>query len=143
MTALSQDVQRLGFAIVQPVATIKAATNQVFKAGSIVGINTSDGYAYVATTSTTLKVIGVAAYSLDTTGIASGVKDIVVQPGTLGYFSSGTSSDLIGEDDRGQDCYVIDDDTVGLTNGTNTRSRAGVIYDVTSEGVVVQFEVFR
>ena len=34
-------------------------------------------------------------------------------------------------------CYVVDDETVAKTNGTNTRSRAGVVVDVDAQGVWV------
>lgn len=141
--ALSQDVSRVCIGPAHPDYPIKAATNQVFRKGSIVTVNTADGYAYVGAAGTTLKAVGVAAYPLNTTGIASGNLQVIVTPGTLGFFTSGTSGDLIGEDDRLQDCYLIDDDTVGLTNGGSTRSRAGKIFDVTTEGVVVQFEEER
>jgi hypothetical protein len=141
--ALSTDTPRVCFAPSHPDYPIKAAANQVFKKGSIVAVNTSDGFAYVGAVGTTLKVVGVAAYALNTTGLASGDRQVVVTPGTIGFFTSGTSGDLIEENDRLLTCYLIDDDTVGLTNGGSTRSVAGKIFDVTSEGVVVQFEEVR
>lgn len=143
MAALAQDVPRACFGPVHPKYPINAAANQNFRKGSIVVLNTTDGLAYVGTAGTTFRAVGVAAYPLNTTGLADSARQVIVQPGTIGFFSSGTSADLITEAKRLQTCYVIDDDTVGLTNGTNTRSAAGKIFDVTAEGVVVQFEEER
>lgn len=143
MAALTQDVPRACIGPVHPKYPIKAAANQVFKKGSIVVVNTADGYAYVGTVGTTFKTVGVAAYPLNTTGLASGAAQVIVQPGTIGFFTSGTAGDLIEENDRLLACYLIDDDTVGLTNGGATRSIAGKIFDVTTEGVAVQFEEVR
>lgn len=43
--------------------------------------------------------------------------------------------DAIAITDIGRDCYLVDDNTVALTNGGGTRSRAGKIWQVTAEGV--------
>lgn len=40
--------------------------------------------------------------------------------------------------DIGSDCYIVDDQTVAKTNGTNTRSVAGKIMDVDAQGVWVR-----
>lgn len=38
----------------------------------------------------------------------------------------------------GADCFIVDDQTVAKTNGTNTRSRAGIVAAVDADGVWVQ-----
>jgi len=38
----------------------------------------------------------------------------------------------------GKTCYIVDDETVAKTNGTNTRSAAGTVVGVESDGVWVQ-----
>ena len=38
----------------------------------------------------------------------------------------------------GSDCYIVDDQTVAKTNGTNTRSVAGKIIAVDADGVWVK-----
>jgi len=54
-------------------------------------------------------------------------------------YDSGTAGDAITKADRGKVCYIIDDQTVGLTDGGATRSKAGRVYDVDAEGVWVDF----
>lgn len=121
----------------------KAAATQVFFAGGIIGVHT-DGYAYVGTTATGLIIIGVCAFDLDTTGIADGVKDVLYTSGIIGAFENSASADLIAEDDKGKRCYLVDDETVALTNGGSTRTDAGMIFDVDGDGrVTVQFETVR
>ena len=41
--------------------------------------------------------------------------------------------------DIGSDCYIVDDQTVAKTSGTNTRSVAGKVFDVDADGVWVDF----
>ena len=41
--------------------------------------------------------------------------------------------------DIGKDCFIVDDQTVAKTNGANTRSRAGKVFDVDADGVWVDF----
>jgi hypothetical protein len=144
MAVLTEDIQRVCQGPAPPFASWKAAANQNFKQGSIVTFNPADGMCYVgATAQQTYKTLGYAWAALDTTGLAAGAKSVIVQPGIVGWFASGSGGDLITEDKRGQSCYVMDDDTVGLTSGTNTRAVAGMIYEVTADGIAVQFEVIR
>lgn len=142
--ALTQDTGRCNYGRKIPFTTWDAAANQVFYQGSIVVVKT-DGFAYVGVTGTGQKVPGVCMCPLDTTGIADGVRSVIVDPGTWGDFTNSASTDAIATDDRGKTCYVVDDDTVALTDGGSTRSAAGTIFDVADDGtsVVVQFEVIR
>jgi hypothetical protein len=41
--------------------------------------------------------------------------------------------------DVGKQCYLVDDQTVAKTDGTNTRSPAGFVRDVDADGVWVEF----
>ena len=55
------------------------------------------------------------------------------------YWASGTSADAITAANIGAPCYVIDDQTVGLTDNGGTRALAGVIIDYNSGlGVLVE-----
>jgi hypothetical protein len=51
--------------------------------------------------------------------------------------NNSSDADAISTANIGADCYIVDDQTVALTNGTNTRSVAGKIFDVDSAGVWV------
>jgi len=67
---------------------------------------------------------------------------VTVQPFREGVFRFANSSagDLIATANIGATCYIVDDQTVALTNGTNTRSPAGIIYDVDALGVWVRMD---
>ena len=57
--------------------------------------------------------------------------------------ASAASAETIGvpvehQADVGADCYIVDDQTVAKTNGTNTRSVAGKIIAVDADGVWVK-----
>lgn len=126
-----------------PLKPWLAAANQVFYAGGVVVVK-SDGFAYVGITGTGLKIPGVCAFDLDTTGLADGAKQVDLTGGTIGVFENSASADLIAEDDVGKRCYLVDDETVALTDGSTTRSDAGMIFDVDENGrVIVQFELLR
>ena len=115
-----------------------AASTVIYK-GAIVCLNTS-GEAVPMTVSTTLAKAGKAKETVDNSAGAAGDKQVAVEHGIFKY-DSGTSGDLIEADDIGKDCFGIDDQTVGLTNGGSTRSKAGVIHGVdTDGGVFVQID---
>lgn len=141
MTALANSVSRDILYPGPPVETYLAAAGQVFKMGSIVGVDTADGLLKVATASTTLKIVGCSCAEKNTTGLAADDRCIPVEHGIIGWFSVGTAGDAITDAHIKQDCYAIDDDTVGLTSGTNTRSKAGKIHSLKDGLVAVQFEV--
>lgn len=61
------------------------------------------------------------------------------RPGTF-RFANSSAGDLITKADIGAACYIVDDQTVAKTNGTNTRSPAGIIDGVDSLGVWVRFD---
>lgn len=107
-----------------------AAGVKIFK-GAIVVM--SGGYAQPGTTATGLIVVGRAEIDADNTGGAAGAISVRVRKGTFAW-NSGAAGDLIAEANIGAQAYVIDDNTVGLTNGGGggaaTRSVAGTIFDI-------------
>lgn len=113
-----------------------AATTKIY-GGSIVCRNAA-GAAVPGSTSTTLKALGVAMQQVDNSAGIAGAKKVQIRKGTF-RFANSTSGDLIAAADIGNDCYIVDDQTVAKTNGTNTRSVAGKIHDVDAEGVWVTF----
>lgn len=134
MTALTKDrntVCRDGVQFSDPVA---AAV--VIFAGSLVCLNAS-GYAVPGSTSTTLKARGVAQEQVDNSAGAAGDLAIETRRGVF-PFANSTSTDEITRADIGASAYIVDDQTVAKTSATNTRSVAGVIRDVDSNGVWVE-----
>ena len=51
-------------------------------------------------------------------------------------YENGEGSEALTQADIGADCFVCDDQTVGKIGGTN-KVKAGVVLDVTPEGVAV------
>jgi hypothetical protein len=69
-------------------------------------------------------------------GGAAGATTVEVEYGVFGWESAG-GADTILADDVGKVCYVVDNQTVGLTNGTDTRGVAGYITEVRDGQVFV------
>lgn len=131
MTALTQarnTPQRVGEVFDFPV---KAATT--VQQGSIVVLNA--GYAAPGSTATGLVAIGRAEESAS--AVSAGDASVRVCRGVF-KFANSAAADAIAQADVGADCYIVDDQTVAKTNGTNTRSRAGQIVAVDADGVWVQ-----
>lgn len=111
--------------------------NAVIHQGAIVCI-TSAGYAKPGVTGTNLVAVGIAVQPVDNTGGGNGAKIVEVEEMIAGCFSAG-GGDQIAADDIGKPAYLVDDQTVGLTDGTGTRSLAGIIRKVEGSLVYVEF----
>lgn len=123
----SRDNTEFGF----PVA---AATK--LYAGSLACLNAS-GYLTKGAVATTLKTVGVVQATVDNTAGANAAVTAKVKRGCF-RFGNSTSTDLIALTEVGSSCYVVDDQTVAKTNGTSTRSVAGIVRDVDTDGVWVE-----
>ena len=104
--------------------------------GAVV-VKDASGYAKPGLTATGLVVLGVADDQADNTAGQDGDIDVPVLLGTFRLQNS-TDSDLITLADIGNACFLVDDETVAKTSGTNTRSVAGKIADVDDDGVWVE-----
>lgn len=137
MAALTQDrnTPRKGNAVRQYSRDL-AATTKIF-AGSIVCLSAT-GFAVPGSTATTLVADGVATERVDNSAGADGGQKVTTEKGVF-RFGNSASGDLITRAEIGDDCYIVDDQTVAKTNGTNTRSKAGRIEDVDAQGVWVLF----
>lgn len=136
MAALTQDRdtrRRDGEEFDLPVA---AAT--LIYAGSIVCVSTASNLATKGATATTLKAVGRAEDRADNLAGAAGAIRVKVRRGCFRYANS-AAGDQVVLGDVGSDCFVVDDQTVAKTNGSNTRSVAGKVRDVDADGVWVEF----
>ncbi len=137
MTALTQerDTQRRQGAN----AAFGVAAASKILAGAIVAISNVTGYAAKGSTATTLSVVGIARETVDNTAGAAG--DLAVPVDRDGWFrvANSAAGDLIALKDVGKVCYLVDDQTVALTDGGATRSVAGRIRDVDAQGVWIEF----
>lgn len=88
-------------------------------------------------TALALRAVGVAVDRVDNTGGADGAKSVEVERESLFCFVNSASTDAITRADINAICYIVDDQTVAKTNGTNTRSAAGRVVDVDASGVWV------
>lgn len=137
MTALTADrdtPRRNGDRAVGPVA---AATKIL--AGAIVCAQTGAAYLTKGATATTLRGIGVAEETADNTAGAAGAINVPYRRDGWFRFANSAAGDQITLADVGSDCYIVDDQTVAKTNGTNTRSVAGKVRDVDAMGVWIEF----
>lgn len=71
------------------------------------------------------------------TGTADNAAAVTVRRGVFRWKNS-ASGDAITAADWGKTVYIVDDETVAKTNGTNTRSAAGICRGVDATGVWVE-----
>jgi hypothetical protein len=114
---------------------VGADSTQFYK-GGIVALDSADGLVKKGVTATTLIALGRCEENV-LTGTTN-TRKIKCRSGIYKYLNS-TAGDAIAADDIGKDCFIVDDQTVALTNGGSTRSRAGEVYGVDSDGVWVAF----
>lgn len=83
--------------------------------------------------------IGVGRAEDAATSAAAGATQLRFSRGCFRYENS-ASADAITQAEVGTVCYIVDDQTVAKTHGTNTRSPAGIVEAVDAVGVWVRFD---
>ncbi|MBX3580826.1 MAG: hypothetical protein KF810_02875 [Rhizobiaceae bacterium] len=106
-------------------------------AGAIV-LRNSSGYLTKGQTATSMVGVG-RADERKTGGSGNGDEALRYRPGVYRYKNS-ASTDEITIADIGKPFYVVDDETVAKTSGTNTRSIGGFIDGVDAQGVWCRFD---
>ncbi len=114
--------------------TLKAAAAKIFFAGALVARD-ADGRATPGAAGTTLLGVGRCAETVDNSAGADDAADVRIERGIFRFANS--STDPVATADIGTDCYIEDDETVAKTNGANTLSVAGKVFDVDAQGVWV------
>lgn len=118
------------------VLSLLVAAAKKLYAGALVAVD-ANGYATPGATATTIKGVGrVEALADNSTG-ANGDISVSVRKGVFRFANDGT--DTVNRSHIGSDCYIVDDQTVASNDGTGTRSVAGKVFDVDSDGVWVKF----
>lgn len=110
-------------------------------AGTIACINTS-GLAVRGDVSTTLTAVGRVEEQADNTGGVAGAIRVKVGSGVF-RFGNSSAGDAITVADVEKQCFIVDDNTVAKTNGSNTRSAAGIVRQVDAAGVWVEIGLAR
>ena len=122
---------RIGDLRVEPVA----AAIKIW-GGSLVMRNAA-GYLTKGATATGCVAVGRAEKTVDTTAGAAGAVSVEYRMGSF-LFANSAAGDLITIADVGKACFIVDDQTVAKTDGTATRSRAGIVEAVEATGVWVR-----
>lgn len=133
MAALTEDrntPRRAGLGLSLPAAAAKK-----FFAGALVARDAA-GNATPGATATDLLGVGRCKTFVDNTNGAAGAVEVEIEKGTFRYANSAT--DPVTKADIGNDCYIVDDQTVSHTD-TN-QSVAGKVQDVDELGVWVRFD---
>lgn len=98
-----------------------------------------NGFATRGRTATGLVAIGMAIMTADNSSGADGDINVTVERDD--WFRLGNDvGDPVTRSSIGQPCYIVDDETVAATDGTNTRSKAGTVRDVDDVGVWISFD---
>jgi hypothetical protein len=111
---------------------------QLVYAGAIVMRNAT-GFLIKGATATGSVAVGRADERIDNAAGANGDKRLRYRAGIF-RFANASAGDLLTIADVGKCCWVIDDQTVGRTSATTTRSRAGIVESVDADGVWVRFD---
>jgi hypothetical protein len=132
MTAMSQARQPVQTEGKYSTTPVKGAAT-IFQGALVVA---DAGLAVPGKTALNLVVLGVADQGVNNSAGADGAKKVTTERGTFKFFN--LAADAIVAGDVGKDCYLVDDQTVAKTSGANTRSVAGKIINVDSDGVFVR-----
>ncbi len=105
--------------------------------GTLVVLDGTTGNAEMATTATGKVCVGMAKETVDNSAGGAGALSVPVRRGVF-RFANSASADEIKRADIGTTCYLVDNQTVAKTNGSTTRSAAGIVRDVDAAGVWVE-----
>jgi len=131
MTALAKTIGRMRLG--EPIALGRggAAASVTFHGGSIVMTN-AGGFVTVGATATGQFVRGVCN-TPKVSPASNGAVEVGWEEGDF-EFESGTAADALTVANNGDTVYIIDDNTVGATNGGATRSIAGTQIGISPNG---------
>lgn len=133
MTATTQDrntPMKDGELIVVPVAA-----GVKIPAGTLVAASAT-GFAAPGSTATGLAFLGMADAHADNTAGGDGAVTVPVRRGKAFKWANDTT-DPVTQASLGRPCFISDNQTVAKTNGTNTRSQAGIVLGLDADGVWV------
>jgi len=114
---------------------LPAAASKKFFSGALVARDAS-GNATPGAAATTIRGVGRSEARVDNSSGSAGDLNVQIKKGVFRWKNS-TSTDEITNAEIGADCYIVDDQTVAKTNGSSSRSVAGKVFFVDSDGVWV------
>ncbi len=132
--AASRNTPRMVFPSVDGVLGFRTTAATQYFQGGILAIESTTGRLVPGATATTLIAVGIKGKD-DQLSVAAD-EDIEAESGIFKLANS--AGDAIAATSEGQDCFIEDDQTVAATDGGTTKSRAGKIVKVDTDGVWVQ-----
>lgn len=111
------------------------AAKECFAGG--IAVLDSSGNIKPGVTGTGLICVGRFEEYVDNSAGLAGAVSATAKRGTF-RFANSAAADKIAAAQIGDTCYIVDDQTVAKTDGTGTRSVAGIVADVDSAGVWVR-----
>lgn len=131
MTALAKTIGRMRLGEPLALGRGPALAGAVFHGGSVVMTNAA-GYNLVGATATGQFVRGICT-TPKTARSPNGTDEVGWEEGDF-EMESGTAGDALTFANVGDDVYLIDDNTVGATDGGATRSLAGELVAISPNG---------
>ena len=142
MTALTTDIKTIRYGVpgnsTQPVGLTAIAASTTVYGGSICLTNSAGAVKNASSPASTDICWGLVAVQTSNPSTAAQTSGIVqdifgnpfeVQTGTF-YLQGGTAGDALTQANVGGVVYVIDEQTVGATNGSSTRPVAGILMNI-------------
>jgi hypothetical protein len=115
-----------------------AASVTIFE-HAMVALDTS-GNARPARATATDRVVGVAKKRYTNLSGSAVAMPVEIDCENIHVFNNSADGDAIAIDDINKPCYVVDDQTVALTDDTGARPVAGRVAFVDAKGVYVDFK---
>ncbi|MEM1415120.1 MAG: hypothetical protein AAGH15_09480 [Myxococcota bacterium] len=115
---------------------VPVAAGVICYAGGQAVINAT-GYAAPATTATGLKAAGKFLDTVDNSGGLDGAETVRIECDSAYPWANSSGADEITQANVGDTVFMVDDETVALTDGGGTRSPAGEVFQVNNQGVYV------
>ena len=120
-----------GFLLALPLAA-----GALVLAGTMAVAN-ADGFVEMATLADDLTYLGRFEEAVDNSAGDDGDKTAQVRRKKV-FCWENHGADLVTQASLGQLCYIVDNQTVAATDGTGTRSAAGIVLAIDSDGVWVE-----
>ena len=131
-----RNTQKMGLGPVLEYLDVPVEANTLIEAGNLVVLNAA-GFAVHGSTALNLRAVGRAEQTVNNQGGAQGARRVRVSRGVFKWANS-AAGDQITWADLLNDCFIVNSTQVARTNGSNTRSRAGKVVGVESDGVWVE-----
>lgn len=116
------------------VITVAVAASANIHAGALIVANAT-GFAAPGSTATGLTYLGRAEEAVDNAAGIDGAAHVTIMRQRAFKFKNDGS---VTQASLGKLCYIVDDETLAATDGTGTRSAAGIVVGIESDGVWVE-----